>query len=153
MADLFDRRDIDQVTQTCNERGKPYGIKFGEIRRLSNSHRALEAAEFARVKGRYDALHSALFTAYFTHGRDIGNMPVLRELAAENGLDPDAMETAIVEGRFSEQVALGSEQAGQVGVTAIPTFLIEGAAPITGAVNESLFREALQAAAARQAES
>lgn len=150
MTELFSQFDIDNVTQTLRQRGKPYGIEFGDMHWLSNSRLALEAAEFARDHDNYHAMHMALFKAYFTDGQNIGNMDVLKAVAGECGLNPDAMAAALKEGRYSDRVADGSVLARQAGVTAVPTFVIEGQPAITGAVNEVVFREALQAAAKGQ---
>lgn len=147
MTELFSRFDIDHVTQVLRQRGEPYGIRFGDMSWLSNSRRALEMSEFAREHGNYHRVHMAIFKAYFTDGKDIGDMDVLTDLAGECGLNADELVAALEEGRYSHRVAQGSDQARKAGVTAVPTFVIDGRPPITGAVNESVFREALQAAA------
>lgn len=147
MTDLFNRFDIDNITGVLRQRGKPYGIEFGDMNRLSNSRLALETGEFARERGDYRRAHMALFKAYFTDGRDIGDRAVLRSVAGDCGLAPDALMAALDEGRYTERVRRGSEAARRDGVTAVPTFVIKGRPPITGAVGEALFREALQGAA------
>jgi predicted DsbA family dithiol-disulfide isomerase len=88
----------------------------------------------------------ALFKAYFTFGRDIGDRTVLKTVAEDCGLDPNELMAALDEGRYTEQVRRGSDAARRDGVTAVPTFIIEGRPAITGAVSEALFREALQEA-------
>ena len=147
MTDLFNRFDIDDMTNVLRQRGRPYGIKFGDMHRLSNSRPALETGEFARDHGDYHRVHMALFKAYFTDGRDIGNRAVLTSVAVDCDLDPDELMTALDEGRYTERVRRGSEAAHRAGVTAVPTFVIKGRPAITGAVNEAVFREALQGAA------
>jgi len=132
------------VLTACRQRSEPYELRFGELTWLSNSRLALEAAEFARDKGCYHPLHSALFKAYFTHGQDIGDMAVLLELAQKNGLDAGKLEAALDEGRYSIQVTQGSDEARRLKVTTVPTFFIEDLPPIPGAVSETVFREALQ---------
>ena len=147
MTDLFNQFDIDQVTQTCQQRGKPYGISFGTMDKLSNTHLSLEAAEYARDQGRYDEFHHNTFKAYFSDGKDIGNMEVLLEVAKESGLDADELQAALTDKRYAERVSNGSKSAKESGVTAIPAFFIEGGDSITGAVSEDRFREALQSIA------
>jgi predicted DsbA family dithiol-disulfide isomerase len=147
MTELVSQFDIDHITEVLRQRGKPYGIKFGDMTLLSNSRRALETGEFARDHGSYHRVHMALFKAYFTDGKDIGDTDVLKSVVRECGLDPDALFAALEEERYSEQVREGSAAAGRAGVTAIPTFLIQDLPAITGAVNETVFREILQLAA------
>lgn len=147
LGDLFDRFDIDQVTMTCNLRGKPYGLRFGELTRLASSRLALEGGEFARDHGSFEAYHERVFRAFFTEGRDIGDPAVLLEESAACGLDPKALAAALADHRYAARVAQGSEAARRAGVTAIPTFVIQGGKTLTGAVDEAVFRNALQEAA------
>jgi len=134
------------MTNVLRQRGEPYGIEFCDITLLANSRLSLEMAEFARDAGKYDTVHHALFEAYFTERRNIGEMDILLDIAKKQGLDTAELQAALEDGRYTERVKKGSEQARQAGVTAIPTFVIEGALPITGAIDEGLFRKALQAA-------
>ncbi|MCJ2165564.1 DsbA family protein [Pseudodesulfovibrio sp. S3-i] len=147
MTELFDQIDIDQVTMSCNQRGKPYGIRFKEMTLLANSRLALEAAEFARDAGAFQAFHGRIFEAYFTDGRNIGDLSVILDEAVRCGLDTYALKTALDERVHAGTVAEGSMAARAAGVTAIPTFLIPGQPPITGAVHEEVIRKALQQAA------
>jgi len=150
ILDVVDPFDLEQVTQTLRERGEPYGLTFGDMTRLSNSRTALEAAEFARDAGRYDAFHHAAFRAYFTEGRDIGDRAVLRAVAEAAGLDPDGLDAALDDGRYRERLRTAHEEADRLGVKAIPCFFIADQPRLVGAVSEAAFRERLQAAATRK---
>ena len=134
---------------TCNRRGEPYGIRFAEMTLLSNSRLALEAAEFARDAGRYPAFHGRMFRACFTEARNIGDMDVILDVGARTGLDVPALTEALADRRYGPRVEDGSKRARETGVTAIPTFIIEGQPPVTGAVNESILREKIEAAMER----
>ncbi|WP_247648495.1 DsbA family protein [Pseudodesulfovibrio sp. zrk46] len=143
LSDLFTYFDIQQLTSECRRRGEPYGLHFGDIVNLSNTRLSLEAAEFARSQGRYHEFHHKVFEAYYSHGRDIGDMEVLRDVAQDAGLDPDAMEAALKEGSYRKAVSMGCLEARDSGVTAIPAFFIEDMPMITGAIPEDRFREIL----------
>lgn len=146
-TELFDQFDIDNMTEVLRRRGEPYGIEFKGISLLSNSRLALEAAEFARDHGAYDEVHHALFKAYFTDGRNIGDREVLLDVLGGFGLDLEELVAALDEGRYTDRVKQGSAQAKQAGVTAIPSFVVDGIPTITGAIDESLFRKNLEQAA------
>ncbi len=134
---------MDQIVATCRQRGEPYGLEFGDLDMLTNTRLALEAAEFARSKRAYHAMHSELFKCYFREGQNLGDRQVVLAAAEQCGLDADELEAALDEGVFADKVKQGSVEAKRLGVTAIPAFFIEGLSPITGAVSEDLFREAL----------
>jgi len=138
---------VEHILSVLRQRGEPYGLEFGDLVWLSNSRLSLEAAEFARAQGRYHDLHGAIFRAYFTDGKDIGDMAVLRELAHSIALDGKALETALDEGTYSGEVSAGSDEARERGVTAVPAFFIEDLPVITGAVHEDVFRKALRSVA------
>lgn len=88
------------------------------------SRRALEAAEFAREQGRFDAMHTALFRAFFEEGRDLNDPEVLREVGAGVGLDPEELRRALDEGRYTSKVLADERLAHELGVTAVPTLLV-----------------------------
>ncbi|EGB15184.1 DSBA oxidoreductase [Pseudodesulfovibrio mercurii] len=144
--ELFDRFDIDQVTMTCNQRGKPYGIGFARMTLLANSRLALEAAEFARDAGRFHDFHGRMFRAGFTEGRNIGDLEVVLDVAVRSGLDAAGVKEALTDHRYAARLADGSARARAAGVTAIPTFVVAGRPPITGAVDEAVLRRAMEAA-------
>ena len=133
----------------CRQKAAPYGLTFGDMKWLSNSRMSLEAAEFARDKGAYDAFHHEAFKAYFTDGIDIGNMQELLSIAERLDLNTTELESALKDGTFTERVKQGSEKAKQLGVTAVPSFFIEDLPVITGAVSEERFREALDSLSKR----
>jgi predicted DsbA family dithiol-disulfide isomerase len=114
---------------------------------LSNSHRALELAEFARDRGKFDAVHSALFVAYFEQARDIGDIDVLMELAAENGLDPDEFGIEILNGRYEALIDRTTAIAHERGLTSTPTMVFNDQVLIPGAQDYNVYR-ALGACAA-----
>ena len=147
VTDLFSQHDIDHVLSVCRQRVKPYGLTFGERPWLSNSRLSLEAAEYARDMGCYDALHHGLFEAYFSDGEDIGSMDVLLRVAGENGLQPSKLEPLLETGKYSVRVSQGSAEAKKRGVTAVPTFFVEDLPAITGAVHEDKLRAVLQSIA------
>lgn len=120
------------------------------MERLSNSRLSLEAAELARDTGKYDEFHHAVFAAYFTHGKDIGDKRVLLDIASDTGIDVNELDAALRDNRYAGRVDQGSSEAKRLGVTAVPTFFIEDLPPITGAVSEERFREALESVSKRR---
>jgi predicted DsbA family dithiol-disulfide isomerase len=90
------------------------------------SRKAFEAAAFARDRGAFDAMHAALFRAFFAEGRDLADETVLAELAASVGLDAQALREALRTGRYTRQVLDDRRRAEKIGVTGVPAMLMHG---------------------------
>lgn len=88
------------------------------------SRLAFEAAAFARRHGRFDVMHRALFRAFFEDGRDIGEVEVLLELAADVGLETEALQAALRDGACATEVEQDQALAVELGIRAVPTLLL-----------------------------
>lgn len=110
---------------------------------VSNSLKALEAAEFAREHGDFDAFHHAVFTAYWAEGRDIGKVEVLKEIAASVGLDAEALAAAVEDGRYRERVMADYELAQRIGFSGVPAFIL-GNRAIVGAQPYEAFEQVME---------
>lgn len=106
----------------------PMAVERGMTLRLPpvqpRSRRALEAAEFAREAGRYEVMHHALFAAFFEEGRDIGEMGVLLGIAGALGLDRNALQAALQDGRHTAKVLEDQRLAHEVGISGVPGMVI-----------------------------
>jgi len=142
--------DIDWYALYSNLRASaaPLGIAFGDVRLLSNSHKALEAGEYARDQGRFDAFHHAVFRSYFTDVQDIGSPEVLQDVAASAGLDAAGLQKALDDGRYLPRLQAASREADAYGFSGVPAFVIAQRYTIVGAQPLEVFRRVLRAAAA-----
>jgi predicted DsbA family dithiol-disulfide isomerase len=111
--------------------------------RLINSRPALQAAEFAREKGRFDAMHDELMKAYWDEGRDVSDMAVLREVAARAGVDVTGMEAAVKEDRFGDYLDARRQEAEELGITGIPAHVIADKYLVMGAQPYDLFERVM----------
>ena len=118
------------------------------------SRKALEAAAFAGEADRFDAMHEALFCAFFKHGRDIGKAAVLQEIGASVGLDPDRLGGALADGRHTAGVLEDERIAATIGITGVPAMLLSRsdgggrAYLLSGAVPGAALAEAVERALA-----
>ncbi len=119
---------------------------------ISNSHRALEAAEFARESGGFEAMHSGLFAAYFEEGRDIGDPDVLCEIARACGVDDQGLRQALADETHAARVDELTEVARRDEIMSTPTFVFPGGFRLIGgqeyAVFESVTRRLIDRIAA-----
>lgn len=131
------------MNENLRRQGARYGLEFTERTRLSNSRPALEAGEFAREAGKFAPFHGEIFRAYFTAGRDIGDLGVLLQVAETCGLDAAALAGALKEGRYARRLAANQAEARQLGIRSVPTFIINGRERLVGAQPLAKFREFL----------
>jgi predicted DsbA family dithiol-disulfide isomerase len=120
------------------------GITLASNRRLANSHRALELAEFARDRGKFRPVHDALFRAYFEEGRDIGDSEVLGEIASSAGLDPEEFRFECLIGRYAEVVDRTSALAREKGFTGTPTMIFDDRFVLSGAQDAAVYADVLK---------
>ena len=97
-----------------------------------------QAVEIARDQGKFDALHRAIFRAFFADGRDIGEARVLADLGASAGLDPAELERALETNAYLPRVLAQEQLAHDIGVTGVPAMFVgddlRTAEPVIGAV-------------------
>ena len=89
-----------------------------------------------------------MFEAYFVHDRNIGSPAVLAELAGEIGLPGDELRAALADGRYLPQVRAEYQEARELGITAVPTF-IAGDYALVGAHPYENFEKLMAAAGAQ----
>ncbi len=144
MTARFRAEDIKRMMEHLRTMGAPFGITFVDRPILSNSRPALLAAEFAREQGKFQAFHEAVFAAYFSHGLDIGDLDVLRQIATDIGIDADALVAAVKSGKYLPMLEKTKEDAARLGVTGVPTFFINEKRSIVGAQSLDVFRKTLR---------
>lgn len=109
-----------------------------------NSRPALLVSKIAEAQGLGDAFHKVVFEAYWLHGVDISQRAVLVALAAQAGLSPDAVETALsdpqVEARVDEEIA----QARAYGLDGVPAVVLGAKYLVMGAQPYGTFASAVR---------
>lgn len=115
------------------------------------SRLAFEAAAHAREQGRFDAMHEALFRAFFEDGRDIGNPDVLADIGAASGVDRQGLVQALENGRHTAAVHADQQLAHALGVAGVPIMVFrpadagwERAVGVRGAVPYAAMEAALR---------
>ena len=110
------------------------------------SRKAFEAVEFAREAGRFDPMHRALFKAFFEEGRDLADQQVLIETARAVGLDGQALERALAEGRHTGKVLADEALAKEIGISGVPALVVsvgERGYLLSGALPYDTLRDAI----------
>ena len=128
------------------------GIRFRPHDFTTNSHLALLLAEAAKEAGAeaFYRLHRALFAAFFTEGRNIGDSGVLQEIARASGVPDELRERAWTDARYARHLEQYLLAARELGVRATPTVFFGEQRRIDGVQPFSVFRDAARAAAGEQ---
>jgi predicted DsbA family dithiol-disulfide isomerase len=102
------------------------GVKMRMPSVVPRTRLAHEAAAWARAKGQADAMHDAIFRAFFERSEDIGQIDVLAALAAGAGLDAADLQNSLTLHSHLPKVLADEQQAQNYGLTGVPAFIWNG---------------------------
>lgn len=85
------------------------------------------------------ALEEALFNAYFSDLRAIGEPEVLLDVGVAAGLEREEVATLLASDRFAEDVRDDEQQAAELGCTGVPFFVIGRRLAVPGAQDADTF--------------
>ncbi|HAV78391.1 MAG TPA: thioredoxin [Anaerolineae bacterium] len=120
-----------------------YNMEFKSTERIYNTRLAHEATEYAREYGKGTEFHRIVFRLVYAEGKDISRWDVLRSAAQEAGLDDEAMQRDVEGGKYTESVNQQVQWAYQIGVTGVPTYVINDRYAVVGAQPYEAFKNAL----------
>jgi predicted DsbA family dithiol-disulfide isomerase len=121
-----------------------FGMDFKSTERIYNTRLAHEATEYARAHGKGLEFHKIIFRMVYADGKDISQWDVLRTAAQEAGLDDDAMQKVVESGRYTEFVKQQVQEAYQIGVSGVPTYVLNNRYALVGAQPYEVFKQALE---------
>ncbi len=100
---------------------------------LPNTRLAHEATEYAIQKGKGLEFHHAVFDRYYGRGENISQWSVLKAVASEIGLDGADMQREVESGAFREVVSAHLEEAHELGIDTVPTYVLNDEYAVVGA--------------------
>ena len=126
LADLFAGRgyDIPKMQAQMRARMEAEGLPYGNRTMTYNSRLAQELGAWADTQPGGEAIHDALFRAYFVDARDISDPGVLVEIAASVGLPADQAREVLEKRTHQAAIDADWEKSRQYGVTGVPTFVV-----------------------------
>ena len=145
LEELFADRpiDINKMMLRLKQVADDLGLPLGERKKTYNSRLAQELAKWAESKGKGDPYHEAIFRAYFVDGKNIGKVEELVHLTKSIGLPEKEAESVLELRTFKEAVDADWARCRDLGVTGVPTFLIDHQA-VVGAQPYEVLEELLR---------
>ncbi len=148
MADKFGEERLktihDPLIKASHEDGVPY--QFDKITRTPNTLDAHRVIRWAQAAGRQSEVVEALFVAYWRDGKDVGDHAVLNEIAKSIGLD---LAADLASDKDKNEVMQETARAQQMGISGVPTFIINQKYGISGAQGAEMLAQAIRDIAAK----
>ena len=107
-------------------------------------HRALHWALVTYGATQQNDLKEALLRAYFTDGKDVGNIAIVLECATEVGLDATHLEIFLNSNEGLQEVQQDFQTAIDMEISGVPCFVIDGRYMIPGAQDVDVFEQVLE---------
>lgn len=126
-------------------RAKAMGLEMKFERPLvPSTRRAHQAAEWARSKGRFERFHHSLLERYWVRGEDLHDWEILKAAAQDAGLDGEELQREVESGAWKKPMEDGLAAAHELGVHAVPTFIVGDRFVIQGAQEGRAFEHAFE---------
>ena len=144
---------VRRIYGAIGEAGESVEIDFAfeRIRRTPNSISSHKLIRYASQRIAADSLVEDIFEAYFIKGADIGEIPVLMDLAAHHGLNLDALQEYLESDLDAETVYEENARAHRLGINGVPAFNFNGGMVISGAQEPEVLVRVMDAASATDA--
>lgn len=122
LAELFAGRDLEPMRQRMKALMAEAGLPYGNRTHTYNSRLAQELGKWGDTQPGGEAIHDALYRAYFVENLNLYDEDVLVQIAANAGLDADAAREVLKNRTFRDAVDEDWQRAYQLGITGVPTF-------------------------------
>ncbi len=121
-----------------------------DLARSGNSFDGHRLVHLAAEHGHQGAMKERLLRAYFSEGRLISDPATLLDTGAEVGLPEAEIRTMLAGDRFAEAVRADEQAAVTLGISGVPTFIVDRTVGVTGAQPPELLLEMLRQGWARR---
>lgn len=138
------RAILEHVSATAAQDGLTFAMDKALRANTRLAHRLLLAAEHHDDPALQATLYGHLFKTYFCDGGNLGDRDTLRACAERAGLDPETTTAALDDDRYDGLLQDRLERAAALGITAVPTFVIDDRWSIPGAQDVEFFERTLR---------
>lgn len=133
----------ERQNERLRQTGREEGIKFNfaAIERTPNTVNSHRLIHYAELAGRQDPIVEALFHAFFCDGLDVGNLDILADIGAANGLDGYELRRYLQSDDDRSHIQTLDEKARQAGITGVPCFVVDDKFAVSGAQSPEIFHQ------------
>lgn len=118
-------------------------MHLDKIKRTPNTLDAHRLIHWAGIEGKQTAAVSALFKAYFVEGRDIGDHDTLADIADGLEIDASVILRLLSSDSDAQDIRDRDAAAREMGVTSVPTFIVDGKHAVPGAQPPELWAQVI----------
>lgn len=141
---LAEARAMHEETERM---GAEIGIRFDFARaRRGNTFDAHRVLHMAHAEGRQVEVMDRLLAGYFGEGEPIGDRVALARIAGGGGLDRAAVGAMLAGDEYAADVRGDEREAGALGITAVPFFVVDRRFGLAGAHPAETLRAAIEQA-------
>jgi predicted DsbA family dithiol-disulfide isomerase len=132
--------------ETIRQRGAELGFTFDMQKRarIYNTFDAHRLLHWAEAQGKQRELKMALFTAYFTDGKNSSDQATLIAVAEQVGLDGTRAKQILASDEFSKEVREREQFYLNNGIHAVPSVVVNNRHLIQGGQPPEVFERALR---------
>ena len=145
MTDKFGEEGLKTIHDPLIAAGKEDGVpyNFDAITRTPNTLDAHRLIRWALPVGKQAEMKEALFVAYWRDGKDVGDHAVLADIAMSVGMDREIILADLISDKDKQAVMAETVQAQQMGITGVPTFIINHKYGVSGAQSAQVIADAI----------
>jgi predicted DsbA family dithiol-disulfide isomerase len=119
-----------QLTEVAAGEGLDFRFDIARSGNTFDAHRVVHLAESHALQ---DAMKERLLRAYFTEGELLSDHDTLVRLASDVGLEEAEVRELLAGNRYAQEVRDDERTAGELGISAVPTFVVDRRLGASGA--------------------
>ncbi len=123
---MFDGETETELAPAMQERARGVGLVMKRPQIAPNTSLVHQATAYAKEKGVDNEFHHAAAKLYWETGANLGEMPVIQQVAQEVGLDWSELEGRLQSGHYLPNVNADYEAAKAQDVGVVPTYIVDG---------------------------
>lgn len=135
---------LDHVTSVAAQDNITFNMDIALRANTFLAHRLLSYALLKHGAAVQILLKERIMDAYFTDGKNIGDIDVLTDCAESAGINRADAHTFLNSDELVDEVRSEIAEAAEYGVTAVPTFIINGQWSVPGAQDVEMFERIIE---------